>query len=268
MCNFAAKLLKQLTMKLRLLLFSLVISTTVWADPDFSKDKKYHIVCSQFSAGCVVDGASAHQNTPLYHLQEATTDAETYWLMNDEGDGYFSIKNAKTGQYVTYDGQRQDSPMLLRYVNMTDEMDGRNSLWAFIEYTDGVYAIRNAEKTDHLAAGHVQGDVADDDAPAVALHQLDRLERVDFFVGHGAGLIRGSLAEAGSGPERRLHRRGRFVLALGAAGAGGENGRDAGPRSVDDLALHEGAGVAIQEIVGAHTQPEEFDLLVQVGCIV
>ena len=137
-------------MKLQLLLFSLVISTTVWADPDFSKDKKYHIVCSQFSAGCVVDGASAHQNTPLYHLQEATTDAETYWLMNDEGDGYFSIKNAKTGQYVTYDGQRQDSPMLLRYVNMTDEMDGRNSLWAFIEYTDGVYAIRNAEKTDHL----------------------------------------------------------------------------------------------------------------------
>ncbi len=137
-------------MKLPLLLFSLVISTTVWADPDFSKDKKYHIVCSQFSSGCVVDGASAHQNTPLYHLQEATQDEETYWLMNDEGDGYFSIKNAKTGQYVTYDGQRQDSPMLLRYVSMTDEMNGKNSLWAFYHYGDGVYAIRNAEKTDHL----------------------------------------------------------------------------------------------------------------------
>ena len=137
-------------MKKLLLLLSLAVSANVWADPDFSKDKKYHIVCSQFSAGCVADGASANQNTPLYHLPEATQGEETYWLMNDEGDGYFSIKNAKTGQYVTYDGQRQDTPQLLRYISMTDEKDGNNSLWTFAQHSDGVYAIRNAEHTDHL----------------------------------------------------------------------------------------------------------------------
>ena len=137
-------------MKKILLLLSFAIPTLVWADPDFSKDKKYHIVCKEFSQGCVTDGASANQNTPIYHLQTATTDEETYWLMTDEGDGCYSIKNAKTGQYVTYDGQRQDSPMLLRYLTMTDEKDGNNSLWTFVLQSEGVYAIRNVGHSDHI----------------------------------------------------------------------------------------------------------------------
>ena len=137
-------------MKKLLLLLSLAVSLDTWADPDFSADKKYHIVCSQFSAGCVTDGATIGQSTPLYHLQSATTNEETYWLFTDEGDGYYSIKNSRTGQYITYDGVRQDSPELRRYVSMTDEKDGKKSLWTFVVYSEGVYAIRNAQYANHL----------------------------------------------------------------------------------------------------------------------
>ena len=137
-------------MRKLLLLLSLALPTAIWADPDFSEEKKYHIVCAEFSGGCVADGASVAQSTPVYYLPSATTAEETYWQIVDEGGGYFSIKNLKTGQYITYDGQRQDTPQLLRYVTMTNTKDGNNSLWTFVSHSDGVYAIRNAGQPDHL----------------------------------------------------------------------------------------------------------------------
>ena len=137
-------------MKKLLLLLSVAVSLGAWADPDFSANKKYHIVCVQFSSGCVTDGATAGQSTPLYHLPEAVSNEETYWLFTDEGDGYYSIRNSRTGQYVTYDGVRMDTPELRRYVSMTDGKDGLNSLWTLVMHSEGVYAIRNAEHPDHL----------------------------------------------------------------------------------------------------------------------
>ena len=137
-------------MKLLLLFLTITFTLAASATPDFSKGKKYHIVCQQFTQGCVTDGATAGQNTPVYHQSNATTGEETYWVVTDEGDGYFSIKNAKTGQYITYDGVRQDSPQLRRYITMTDQMDGNNSLWTFVLQADGIYAVRNAQQTDHI----------------------------------------------------------------------------------------------------------------------
>ena len=137
-------------MKKLLLFLSLTFSLSVWAIPNISKDKKYHIVCQLFSDGCVTDGATAGQNTPLYYLKSATTASETYWIVTEEEEGFFSIKNAKTGKYITYDGVREDSPRLLRYISMTDEKDGNYSLWLFSQQSDGIYAIRNAQQTDHI----------------------------------------------------------------------------------------------------------------------
>jgi len=136
--------------KLLLLLLLTTISPCLFAKPDVQTGTRYRIVCSLYPEGCVTDGATAGQNTPLYHLSKFTTDDENYWILTEEKEGYFSIKNAKTGKYITYDGARQDSPQLLRYVNMTDAMDGNFSLWLFSQQSDGVYAIRNAQQTDHI----------------------------------------------------------------------------------------------------------------------
>lgn len=123
------------------------------AAPNFTAGKRYHIVCQQFTQGCVVDGASANQATPLSYLATATTSTETYWLFTEEQQGLFSIRNAKTSQYITYDGVRQDvteAGVTRRYITMTDALDGRNSLWSVSEQAEGVYVIRNAQETSHI----------------------------------------------------------------------------------------------------------------------
>ena len=118
------------------------------AVPDFQANKKYHIVCQQFTAGCVTDGATAGQQTPVYYLTTATTANATYWTMEETSDGKFYIRNAQTSQYVTYDGVRQGSTR--RYVSMTSQPSGNNSLWTFAAQGNGYFTIRNVGKTDHI----------------------------------------------------------------------------------------------------------------------
>ena len=134
-----------------LLLLTLLCAVSLEASPKFEAGKRYHIVCQQFPSGCVVDGATLSRTTPLYYQSSANQNDESYWNMIDMGMAQlFLIQNAKTGQYVTYDGVRQDSPQLRRYVSMTDEPDGFNSIWLFEKDESGQYVIRNAEHYDQL----------------------------------------------------------------------------------------------------------------------
>ena len=96
--------------KLYLLTLTMLCATFLQAAPRLEAGKRYHIVCQQFTQGCVTDGATARQNTPVYYQPQATTGDETWWYFTQEDEGVYSIKNAKTGQYVTYDGVRSDSP--------------------------------------------------------------------------------------------------------------------------------------------------------------
>ena len=111
---------------LLILLFSISIAASL-ALPKFEAGKRYHIVCQQFPNGCVADGASVGQNTPLYYLQTANQSDEAAWVIIKVWDEAYAIQNAKTGQYITYDGIRQDSPELRRYVSMADDED----YWSF-----------------------------------------------------------------------------------------------------------------------------------------
>lgn len=140
----------------RILIFVLTFTVvfSVWATPNIVNTKRYRIVSENFQNGCVADGRTVGQLTPLYYLPEASTNPEAYWFINEEQPGLFSIKNAKTGQYITYDGLRTDvsfgSDMTRRYVGMTDALDGNNSLWRFDLQDEGVYALRSDAQTDHI----------------------------------------------------------------------------------------------------------------------
>ena len=136
--------------KLYLLTLTMLCATFLQAAPRLEAGKRYHIVCQQFTQGCVTDGATAGQNTPVYYQPQATTGDETWWYFTQEDEGVYSIKNAKTGQYVTYDGVRSDSPQLRRYVSMTDRKDGNNSLWQIVRQESGIYVIRSVSHNDHL----------------------------------------------------------------------------------------------------------------------
>lgn len=124
-----------------------------YAKPDFGQGKRYHIVCQQFPQGCVTDGATAGQQTPIYYLPTATTNDETYWIFDEVNPEEYAIRNAKTGLYITYDGVREDisqGGQLRRYVSMTAQMDDRYSLWTFSQQADGIYVVRNIGQADHV----------------------------------------------------------------------------------------------------------------------
>lgn len=131
-------------------LFSTVILTLpLLSASSFQQGYVYHIVCQQFPNGCVTDGTLARQATPLYYLENYTTDEETFWVINEVRSGLYSIKNSKTGKYVTYDGVRSESP-LRRYVSMTNSVSNTQALWT-IEWQGGNnYIIRNAAETEHI----------------------------------------------------------------------------------------------------------------------
>ena len=134
-----------------LLTFLLAMAAFVQTNavPDFSSTKKYHIVCQYFPDGCVVDGLTAGiDDTPLYYHNQSTTAGHSYWVIKEELDGQFSIQNAETKQYVTYDGVYTGSGR--RYVCMTATIEGDLSLWTFKSVADGMYTIRNVEHTNHL----------------------------------------------------------------------------------------------------------------------
>ena len=133
--------------RITLLILTIIGTLALYATPKFEAGKSYHIVCYQFPQGCVTDGATAGANTPLYYHFPATANAEDMWIITAQYDSpsTVTIQNAKTGQYVTYDGVRQDSPELRRYISMTDEMDGENSVWYLQENGNGYYCIRNWE---------------------------------------------------------------------------------------------------------------------------
>ena len=136
--------------KLYLLILTMLCAVLLQAAPKLEAGERYHIVCQQFTQGCVTDGATAGQKTPVYYLSLATTEDETWWYFTQEDEGVYSIRNALTGQYVTYDGVRQDSPQLRRYVSMTDKLDGDNSLWQIVMQAGGSYVIRSVSTPDHL----------------------------------------------------------------------------------------------------------------------
>lgn len=115
----------------------------------FQQGSIYHIVCQQFPNGCVTDGVSAGQTTPLFYLENYTTGDETFWEISEVRSGLYSIKNSKTGKFVAYDGVRSDSPVR-RYVTMTSSVSNTQALWT-IEWQGGNnYTIRNAAQTEHI----------------------------------------------------------------------------------------------------------------------
>ena len=130
-------------------LLAMVAFVQANAVPDFSSAKKYHIVCQQFPDGCVVDGLTAGRvDTPLYYNNQPTTASHSYWIVNEEGGGRYSIQNAETKGYVTYDGVYSGAGR--RYVCMTPTISGDLSLWTFKSVGNGMYTIRNVEHGDHL----------------------------------------------------------------------------------------------------------------------
>ena len=154
MCRFIINSMKKrFFISLSLLL---ICALNAWSKPQFQKGKKYQIVCEQYINGCTSIGSAHGKETPVYYLENSASSEDCYWYITEEETGYYSIRNASTGQYITYTGIRSDGAGNgndIRYVGTTtyfDEDDAYKSFWTFSVYSGNYFSIRNASNTNHI----------------------------------------------------------------------------------------------------------------------
>ena len=119
-------------------------TSMVWANPAFISGKSYRMSCAAFGAGSVMVGASHDKETPIFYSVTDDVSADGYWVFNAVSDGVYTICNASTGKYITYDGERTDAK---RYVDLTDSPDASNSSWR-ITLCSGGFQIALASSSD------------------------------------------------------------------------------------------------------------------------
>ena len=103
------------------------------------------------TGGAVVPGEKAGQNTALYHTNSLSTLGKAnYWYVYEAGKGRYALKNAATGQWITYDGQRTDGSYVRRYLTLTDALQGDSSLWTLKWENDGALVVRSVKMPAQL----------------------------------------------------------------------------------------------------------------------
>ncbi|MGN1236238.1 MAG: RICIN domain-containing protein, partial [Bacteroidaceae bacterium] len=103
----------------------------------FNPYVKYRIESIYSTGSSVTLGANHDINSPLclerYSFLAKAEDC--YWKFDYKGDGKYSICNASTNEYITLDDNYASTPMILRYIHLSTEIEGDASLW-YIKKTD------------------------------------------------------------------------------------------------------------------------------------
>ena len=129
-----AKLIKLFVFVL-LLVFS--VSTTM-ADivSSFVPGTKYRIESFYIIGSSAALGANHSVNSPLCIAVSNTQAADCFWFFDEQGGGKYAIRNASTNQYVTLDDQYTNSPQILRYIHLSNSLEGTASLWYICNTVD------------------------------------------------------------------------------------------------------------------------------------
>lgn len=133
---------------LKALTFLFVLFSTVFTGvsaADIEVGCRYYITCD-YAEGYVAIGSLQGKSYPLYYVASSTapTDEEYFWYIDQDMDGYYSFRNAFTGQYLTWSENYQND----RYMNLADELDDY-CLWIINEYNDSYYIDNKQESAYH-----------------------------------------------------------------------------------------------------------------------
>ena len=108
----------------------------------FNPLTKFRIMAANMWGSSVGIGMEHGVNTPL---SVSTSDPESddcYWYIQEHKKGQFALRNALTGEYITWDEVRSDNPMR-RYLNVTATMKGDSSLWVIRDLGDDLYTFES-----------------------------------------------------------------------------------------------------------------------------
>lgn len=100
----------------------------------FTSGEVYRIVCVQWNSGSVMVGENHGKSTPVFYSESNDGSADSFWLFSEVSEGLYTIQNADTKKYITYDGVRDT---YRRYISLTDNTDGTKSQWAIVPCEGG-----------------------------------------------------------------------------------------------------------------------------------
>ena len=119
----------------RIGVFAVLLLAVVGASASlhFDRKAKYRIECNHVAGGIGV-GSVHNQSTPVFYVVDGKSEDDLLWYILEVSEGKYLLKNAKTGEYMTYDGIREGQDR--RYLTVTKEVRGDSSLWTFDKYDD------------------------------------------------------------------------------------------------------------------------------------
>ena len=128
--------------KILFLLFCLTVLPVSAAGVKLKLGEHYQIRCLLWPAGCVAPSPSNPEALVYAH---GRTD-NSLWTVTKDLDGYYLIRNVKTGRYMTYDGVRTSDRRYMR-LSRTDHNDA--SRWKIYPGRTGMI-ISHKSHTNHL----------------------------------------------------------------------------------------------------------------------
>ena len=108
----------------------------------FNPLTKFRIMAANMWGSSVGIGMEHGVNTPLSVSTSDAEAADCYWYIQEHKKGQFALRNASTGEYITWDEVRSDNPMR-RYLNVTATMKGDSSLWVIRDLGDDLYTFES-----------------------------------------------------------------------------------------------------------------------------
>lgn len=126
------------------LLVLLTFGMTAFALP-FKAGVKYRIVCDHYNTGALTLG-QYHGSTALvyYDVTATTATADAWWEFAETSDGAFTIRNAQSGQYLYYEGTREDG--VAKGIRLTTTPTATEAQWT-LHSTGQSFAFVNKANT-------------------------------------------------------------------------------------------------------------------------
>lgn len=130
--------------KTLLIVLAALLAAQAYAVINFDATKKYRIVCNNWNRGALTLGAYHGSGALLYYDTSATTSTtDAWWYISRSGSGY-SIRNVRSGQYLYYEGTREDG--VAKGIRLTGSVSGDEARWT-VGMLDGDIFFRSVAQT-------------------------------------------------------------------------------------------------------------------------
>ena len=113
------------------------------AQPNFVAGKKYTIQCLYYNSGSLSLG-QYHGVTPIvYYSTASNIPDDGYWYIVEDANGYFTIQNAKSLEYLVYDSERVETQK--KGLSLSASASNNSAKWLIQPLEAGGFFIENVD---------------------------------------------------------------------------------------------------------------------------